>query len=323
MRRITPATVTVGVLFAFVALVGAYVVKAGLRSKPVPMVNNVMVAVADIPAETVLTASDVGRVTLPQSMVPPSTIMERAGLVGRRLREPMKALQPFTGNLFYPPGGGPTLSNRLKPGFRAVTIEATSASAGLGGLARPSDIVDVLLTVNPDSQSPVKTRTTLTLLQGVEVLAVDTNVDRVSAKLDQSNGIQTVTLSVTPDDANLLVLAKQQGQLQLALRNPEEGAPKEMPKRATLHELLGIPLPPNPATPPKPFVSEIYRSGDRQELQFDATTGRPIRSIGSGGTPSQSSASSQAPSQSAPSRVPTGSGGVGPSPASPAPDRQG
>ena len=307
MRRITPATVTVGVLFAFVALVGAYVVKAGMRSKPVPMVNNVMVAAADLPAETVLTASDVGRVTLPQNMVPAGAVMDRAALVGRRLRQPVKAIQPFTGTLFYPAGGGPTLSTRLKPGLRAIMIEAR-ASAGLDGLARPGNIEDVLLTVNPDTNPQVRKKTTVTLLQAVEVLAIDRNVDRVSSKLDQ-NDIQTVTWAVTPDDANLLVLAREQGQLQLALRNGEEATSRETPKRATLEELLGLQPPVTPAPPPKPFVAEIYRGGNREELQFDAQ-GRPIRAGQGPSSSGEPAAAPQTPNRPAPSDVPSGGGAL-------------
>ena len=308
MRRITPATVTVGVLFAFVGLVGAYVVKDGLRAKPLPLVNNVMVAAADLPAGTVLTANDVGRTNLPRNMVPAGTVMDRQSLVGRRLREPVKGLQPFTGNLFYAPGAGPTLSTRLKPGFRAVTIEAAPASAGLGGLARPGDVVDVLLTLNPDSNSRVRTKTTLTLLQAVEVLAVDGSVDRVSAKLDQSNSIQTVTLAVTPSAANALVLAKGQGQLQLALRLADEQPGAETPERATLEKLLGVDTQAGPPAPPKPIVAEVWRGGSREELQFNATDGRAIRRGQGGSSPAPAP---EVPSSSAPNRVPNRPSGVG------------
>jgi len=290
VRRITPATVTVGVLFAFVGLVGAYVVRDALRVRTPPsdVVNNVLVSIADFPKDHVLTADDIGRKSLQRAQVPPGTIMERQSLVGRRLKDPINALTPFTGNLFYPTGGGPTLGDRLKPGYRAVTIEATPISAGLDGLVRPGDMVDILLTVDPNNRNQqLKGGTTMTLLQGIEVLAVERNIDRTAVPPSVNQNL-SVTVAVTPNDANALVLAKDNGRLQLALRNPDETLASTTPKKWTLDELLGLEPPPDPTVEPQPkrFYAEIYRGTQHEDVEFEVED-EPTRKVP--GASSQSS----------------------------------
>ena len=291
MRRITPATVTVTVLLAFGGLVGAYFVKDALRPRrqPVDIVKNVLVAIADLPTDAVITAEDVGRVDIPRSQIPSGAIMERQALVGRRLKQPLKQLGVFTGAAFYPIGGGPTLSTRLKPGFRAVTIEAAPGSAGLSGLVRPGDLVDVLLTVDPGNRATqLKSETTLSLLQGVEVLAVDRNIDQTNTPVNQSSTL-SVTVAVSPDDANALVLAKGNGKLQLALRSPNEEPAAGAPRRWTLDDLLGFgPMPePTDEAAPKTFLSEIFRGTNHEEVEFEVTKGgsRKVPGGGSQGSP--------------------------------------
>ncbi len=288
VRRITPATVTIIVGFGFVLLACAYLVKAAWRRQPTGprVIRDVMIAIRDFPADYVLRREDIGVADLPAHLVPDGTIMERDELVGRRTRVPVKAFQPLSADLFYPPGGGPTLSEKLKPGYRAVTVRAQDAD-GLLALVRPGDRVDVLLTVPPNRVVPeLQGGATLTLIQDVEVLAVDEHIDRLIPAADGLS-FRTVTGAVTPEQANLLTLAKEHGRLQIVMRSPEDqrGPP---PSRATLYKLLGI-KPPEPEEPtepaeqPKRFVAEIYRGSGRTRLEFDLTE-QPARVVPGAGS---------------------------------------
>ena len=124
----------------------------------------------------------------------------------------------------------------------------------------------------------------------------------MSARVADSSGVQTVTLAVTPDDANALVLAKGQGQLQLTLRNTQEKPSSTAPKRATLDELLNLEPAADPPAPPKPFVAEVYRGGSREELLFDPVTGRPVPREQSGSSSSSQAARPEVTPNSAPAR---------------------
>lgn len=130
-------------------------------------------------------------------------------------------------------------ASRIEPGQRAIAIPVGSASA-VAYLIEPGSLVDVIGTFarpvsNGGSGAPrVATSADLvtrTILQAVEVLAVDRAVSR-GGYLDLSeNGFDSVTLQVSPEQAEILTFAlgQVQGDLTLSLRNPEDEERAEMP----------------------------------------------------------------------------------------------
>lgn len=135
------------------------------------------------------------------------------------------------------------LSGLVKAGMRAVTVRA-DATATFGGLVRPGDRVDVLLT----SPHPTSDTVTIPLLQNVLVLAVgrDTGAIGLDNQRKPTSPMSQITMSVTIEQAQILSLAGEKGKISLALRNPDdiavlEGLPEATPadifqadKRATL-----------------------------------------------------------------------------------------
>lgn len=109
------------------------------------------------------------------------------------------------------------LSGLIQPGMRAFAFFAKKA-APFAGLLRPGDRVDVLF--SPGDQMGTVTSATLTLLQNVLVLAVGADVGATDTKTG-SNG-RAVTVSLTPEQAQLVTHAQSQGQLDVVLRNPED-----------------------------------------------------------------------------------------------------
>lgn len=113
-----------------------------------------------------------------------------------------------------------TLSSEIPQGSRAITILATPASA-FGGLLRPGDHVDVLLTIG-DPMHPERSRTAL-LLENVAVLAVgrrlheeETEQGQRAYRLGQTT---SVTLQVTIAEGAMITQAQNDGRIQLLLRN--------------------------------------------------------------------------------------------------------
>jgi pilus assembly protein CpaB len=101
--------------------------------------------------------------------------------------------------------------------MRAYTI-GVSDVAGVGGHALPGDRVDVVLTCNLSDlsgSSQGKRLVSGLVLQNVRVLGMDLNADPSSTKAAVAH---TVTLEVSPADAEKLALAAQAGTLSLALR---------------------------------------------------------------------------------------------------------
>jgi len=114
------------------------------------------------------------------------------------------------------------LDVRVPPGKRAFTVMASRVPTNVGGFVLPGSIVDVLL--NFDGRGAGDSTgggSTTTLLQAVKVLAVDQRLDVGEAKVDRKS-LSSVTLEVTPDQANMLDLGQNMGTLSLSLRNPTD-----------------------------------------------------------------------------------------------------
>lgn len=108
---------------------------------------------------------------------------------------------------------------RLSHGLRAVSIPIDRVK-GVSGLVQPGDRVDVIA-VSPRAGNAIPKATTI--LRGMLVLALGSEIETASAtpSPDNQNGT-TVTLAVTPQQANLLTLADVYATLRLALRSPNE-----------------------------------------------------------------------------------------------------
>ena len=107
------------------------------------------------------------------------------------------------------------VASTIEPGYRAVTVQITDVS-GVAGLIQPGSHVDVLFT-RPGSMAEA---TTSTILQNVRVLSTGRSIQAGQAVDPRAPKSPTVTLVLTPDDAQKLELAKNQGKISLSLRNP-------------------------------------------------------------------------------------------------------
>jgi len=113
------------------------------------------------------------------------------------------------------------LSDRVRPGMRAVTVSA-GRDGGIAEMLRPGDRVDLLSVaggVTDERGAP--TRMTRILLQNALVLAVGGSLS-TTASGRHTGSDRRVTLSVTPADAQRVAEAQSQGQLTLTLRHPDD-----------------------------------------------------------------------------------------------------
>lgn len=119
-----------------------------------------------------------------------------------------------------------SLALRTPAGKRAITVKMNSLGA-VGGLVNPGDFVDVIahLSLPPVMKKGRETKATVTtmLFQGLQILAIDTNLDDAGLYEDQQRqDALKITFAVDPQEAGLLAFAEQNGSLELALRAPTE-----------------------------------------------------------------------------------------------------
>jgi pilus assembly protein CpaB len=110
------------------------------------------------------------------------------------------------------PGEGSTLAAVIGEDKRAVTIRVNDV-IGVAGFLLPGNKVDI---INTRKISKTKARST-TVLKNIKVLAVDQ-----TARTNDNKPVivRAVTLEVTPKEAEKLMTAQSEGEVQLALRNP-------------------------------------------------------------------------------------------------------
>jgi len=191
----------------------------------------VVVASQSIPGGTIISKNDLALSSVFQSAAGSHAITAEdfRSILGKKTLFPLKRGDVVSWAFIeggLPTGGG--LSSLITPGLRAISISVGGASA-VSGMVQPKDNVDVLGTFAfPSQESPGQMETvTLSVLQDVTVLATGQKIARQSLAQRNSrynsSGYNTVTLEVTPREAELLVFAqKMKGSLTLALRHPTD-----------------------------------------------------------------------------------------------------
>ena len=116
------------------------------------------------------------------------------------------------------------MSAILPRGMRAVSTKI-SPETGAGGFILPNDRVDVILTKKEKNESigGSETFNSETILANVRVLAIDQTVKEEDGR--QVVVGKTATLELAPEQAEVLTLAEQMGEMSLALRSLADAAP--------------------------------------------------------------------------------------------------
>ena len=151
-------------------------------------------------------------------------------------------------------GSGMGLAPTIPVGMRAVTVRVNDV-AGAAGFVLPGLKVDVLVTGHPPNND---NNMTTTVLQNVLVLSAGQTMQPDARGTPVS--VSTVTLLVTPSDAETLALAGGEGRIQLVLRNSSDDKIEKTPGKFVA-ELYGAarkpaaPARPAPAPRPAPVAA--------------------------------------------------------------------
>jgi pilus assembly protein CpaB len=150
--------------------------------------------------------------------------------MGRVTVVPLLQGQAVTSTLLAPRGMGPGLQAAVPMGMRAETIEINEMT-GVAGYLVPGCHVDVIQTLRDNKTGLPLART---LAQNVKVTAVGMRHN----PQDGDGGGRSVTVLVTPPQAELLELCAAIGHPRFTLRNGNDLTPID-PKGVTMAELMG------------------------------------------------------------------------------------
>lgn len=211
-----------------VALIQVYTHSVKKKYAGPQNLKNVVVAKQNISANTIITKELLAQQSYHKDFVPREAILvsDLTRAIGSRVMVDVTKGEPLLTSHFEE-GASSTLApkllaNMVLPGERAITI-MVDEQTGVAGLLRPADHVDIIGTfIKPGKQQRL---TTITIIQNLPVLAVGSMVG-VGLKSQvgerSSRGYRSVTLSVTLEEAEILIFAQQKTRLGLALRNAED-----------------------------------------------------------------------------------------------------
>jgi pilus assembly protein CpaB len=212
----------VGLALAF-GVSAAVLVNATLSAGPSKMETaHVLVASLDIPRGGVITPAQVTTVEFPRHLTPPGALTNKEDVLDRSAISAIVKGEPLLDGKLAPKGAGRGLAALVPPGMRAFTITTPNIASGVAGFVMPGNKVDVLLTMTSDTNDGTGGGSTTTLLQNVEIMAVDQRIDAPADNKMDANQLRSVTLLVTPDQAAKLDLGQNRGTLHLSLRNVED-----------------------------------------------------------------------------------------------------
>lgn len=198
----------------------------------------VVVAAQDIPEGTVISYDMISQRSVPEQFVTSSVVKPDSAsyVVNQKVLVPLQAGDPLLWSQFETTKAAERLSTKVQKKGRAITIEAKSTTA-VGGWIRPNDHVDVIGTFrDPQTDENVA----VTLLQNVIVLATGkiTGTTNVNLIPESQRSYSDISLLVIPEEAEILVLAQELGNLTLSLRNEDDVDIIEERGRATISTLL-------------------------------------------------------------------------------------
>ncbi|MBN8848536.1 MULTISPECIES: Flp pilus assembly protein CpaB [unclassified Sphingomonas] len=213
----------IAVLIGIVAVIVANAYFSGVETRSQQAAKDqqqqtVVVAAQDLEFGTTLTNSNLRLASYPAASVPTGAFTSIAAAVknNRVALRPIVTGEPVLASKVSGTDGRATIAANLPPGKLAFAISINEVH-GVGGFARPGDVVDVLLTRPiPGEGATPNDKMTDVVLENVPVLGIDQVSDENATKPVVS---KSATLEVDTVGAQKLALAQELGVLTLALRN--------------------------------------------------------------------------------------------------------
>jgi pilus assembly protein CpaB len=183
-------------------------------SKDAPGMSTIVVATRALRYGMELSGTDLKEVPWQVNAIPQGTFRSKAELLQgkdrRSVLSSIEANEPILEWKITGPGQRASLSALLQEGMTAVTVRVNEI-LGVAGFVLPGDRVNVLLTRSDRDRGEY----TDVLMQNVRVLAVNQLADD---KTEKPMVAKAVTLEVSMEDAQKLVLAANVGSISLTLR---------------------------------------------------------------------------------------------------------
>ena len=238
----------------------------------------VVIATRELDMGLTISEDDVIIRHLAPDMVPTSDIYnEREVVIGRTPRAKILPNEPVRRERLASADAGVGLNALIRKGMRAMTVQVDLQS-GVGGFIQPGNYVDVIVTIRPDDQTGRSKWATETILIGIPVLTVATT-ERARPKQSEDGKATTrapvrrqkpsVTLELSPEQAEKLALAVSKGDIHLVLRGDLDITTETEEAKSPLStsELIGYKAPRRGRRTYR--TAEVIQGSQKETARFD------------------------------------------------------
>jgi len=243
--------------------------------------SHIVIAAESLPYGTAVTSDNVSEIPWFTNKLPEGAFASKDDLLagGRRtVLYPLKQGEPVLRSKVTGAGQRASLAAVLEEGKRAVTVRVDDVR-GVAGFVLPGDFVDIVMIA--DEVSSRRQSYSDILLEHVKVLAID----QIASEAEEKPTVaRAVTLEVTKEQAQKILVASNVGKLSLILSRPVESS--RDPNRRIGERDIGriIPEPVKPPPPPAPVVAApaprsnqvkvtIVRNGEAKEYSVFRSEG--------------------------------------------------
>jgi pilus assembly protein CpaB len=172
-----------------------------------PKMVQVVVASRDLAPGTALSEAHLAFAPMPPESLPRNPFTDPAALVGRVVVLPLVKGQLMLETALAPAGTGRGPQALVPPGMRALTVEVDEFT-GLAGMLLPGCRVDVVATLSDRKREQSVAKT---IVSNVKVIAVGRRTDSTPADDPETAIAKSITLLVTPHQAEAIDLASRGG----------------------------------------------------------------------------------------------------------------
>lgn len=296
----SPRAILMIVLSIVVGLAAVVLASRWLAEQAPLATAKVVVAATDIELGARIAPNMIKIADWPSSHVPAGAFTDVKALDTRVVNSTVLRGEPLLESKLAPVGSKGGLSAVIGPGKRAMTVRVNDV-VGVAGFALPGNYVDIVVNTEDDSikeQTGKSRSVSKIVLEHILVLAVAQVASRDETK---PKVVNAVTLEVTPEQAEVLDLARSVGNLSLVLRNQvdnaslstlganklfmlhgDDGLPEQavMPAAPQAAPMPALPTPTSaetapPPPPPAPVVVTKYKYVVRKVPVGDKPTPAP------------------------------------------------
>jgi pilus assembly protein CpaB len=269
----------IAVFFGFIAAYGIYNF-LGQRQKENESLRaanqEILVAAQDLPPGTTITDETIKKgmikpVPWPKNSIPAGAFSTPQQIIGKVNRVKILANEPILESRLAGEGAGLTV--RLEAGKRALAVRVDEI-IGVSGFIVPDDRVDIILTTVPVGAAQ-DAKVSKIVMQNKRVLSVAQSTEQKDGKPQLA---RSITLELTPEEAEKLTLATSEGQVVLTLRglgDEAEAKTAGINKRDLLSLAAAAPPKGKVAAggavtqpPPDKYKVEVIHGSNRNVVEF-------------------------------------------------------